>query len=340
MHWRATEPAGKRDCNLPDRDRVGHWAWDAILLAPAFDSETMEAHITLVDGTHMAVHDGLTFGRVAGNDVVLEDSKVSRRHARLVLEGGVAEIEDLGSSNGTMLNGRRIARRVLRDGDELRIGTSLVKFHEGPVPGAAAAPAPVDRPRPEPAAEPVAAEPVAPATPEPATAGSDAADDVDLFGDEDDLFDGAADEELPAPPPGVTRVALPPLEKPPEQAPPARQPEPVAPKKPQPTTPPPASPRASAPPPASDRMVEFADEVVELRSSSSSSASSSKVAPSADNTELQAQSRVLQFSNTAKPGGRLADDIGQMNAGARWLVYALAGAGMVGLVWGVMQFMR
>ena len=84
-------------------------------------------------------------------------------------------------------------------------------------------------------------------------------------------------------------------------------------------------------------MVEFADEVVELRSSRPPSGSSTPAAAPAENAEMQQQSRILQFAKTAKPGGKLADDIGQMNVGARWLVYAFAGAGTVGLIWGVMQ---
>ena len=279
----------------------------------------------------------------------------------------MTEIEDLSSSNGTMLNGRRVSRRVLRDGDELRIGTSVVIFRDGPV-GVVSEPASVEPPR----SEVVPAAPVVPAS---ETSGGDKADDVDLFGEEDDLFDGAADEELPAPPPGVTRVTLPPLDKSPDESAPIGQSEPARPASappaavppasprasapppsappaavppasprasaPPPSAPPaavpPASPRASAPPPAADRMVEFADEVVELRSSRPPTGSSTPAAAPAENAEMQQQSRILQFAKTAKPGGKLADDIGQMNVGARWLVYAFAGAGTVGLIWGVMQ---
>ncbi|GAB4149956.1 MAG: hypothetical protein Fur0037_18350 [Planctomycetota bacterium] len=72
----------------------------------------------------------MTIGRAADCDLVVADSKVSRRHARLIVEAGVAEIEDLGSSNGTLLNGHRVRRRVLRPGDRLGIGTVEFRYVE------------------------------------------------------------------------------------------------------------------------------------------------------------------------------------------------------------------
>lgn len=68
-------------------------------------------------------------GREPRNDVVIPDPEVSRRHARLVLRGGSYAIEDLGSTNGTLVNGDLIAGlRILRHGDVIELGehTSLV----------------------------------------------------------------------------------------------------------------------------------------------------------------------------------------------------------------------
>ena len=50
----------------------------------------------------------LTFGRRAGNDVVLGDEKVSGQHATLTLEDGQWVLRDLDSTNGTLMDGRRI----------------------------------------------------------------------------------------------------------------------------------------------------------------------------------------------------------------------------------------
>ena len=58
---------------------------------------------------------------------------VSRRHARVVIEGSTASVEDLGSKNGTFLRGRRIqARERLADGDAIRLGAVAVVFRAPP----------------------------------------------------------------------------------------------------------------------------------------------------------------------------------------------------------------
>ena len=54
---------------------------------------------------------------------------MSRRHARIVISHGKVKLEDLGSKNGTLLNGKRIARsRPLSDGDEIQIGPKTMVF--------------------------------------------------------------------------------------------------------------------------------------------------------------------------------------------------------------------
>ena len=70
-------------------------------------------------------------GREPINDVVLPDPEVSRRHARLVLRQGRYHIEDLSSTNGTYINGRRIAALTpLTDGDVIDFGETIrVVFH-------------------------------------------------------------------------------------------------------------------------------------------------------------------------------------------------------------------
>src|ERR687892_267511 len=76
----------------------------------------------------------LTLGR-EDTDVVLDDPGVSRRHAALRLEGDGVVVEDLGSSNGTFVNGRRIDGPVeIGEGDDVRRGATEIG-----VRGAAAA---------------------------------------------------------------------------------------------------------------------------------------------------------------------------------------------------------
>jgi DNA-binding winged helix-turn-helix (wHTH) protein len=62
-------------------------------------------------------------GRVKEAAAWIESASVSRKHARILVSEGKARLEDLGSKNGTFLNGRRIASPVaLADGDEMRLG--------------------------------------------------------------------------------------------------------------------------------------------------------------------------------------------------------------------------
>lgn len=73
--------------------------------------------------TYLIGREGLVIGRASECDVVLADSMVSRRHARLWLDGQLLKVEDLGSRNGIMVNGERVARLRLDEGDELVVGT-------------------------------------------------------------------------------------------------------------------------------------------------------------------------------------------------------------------------
>jgi pSer/pThr/pTyr-binding forkhead associated (FHA) protein len=61
--------------------------------------------------------------------VWLDSGSVSRRHAKIVVDGTTAWLEDLGSKNGTVVNGQRVSARVkLSDGDEVRFGAVLMRF--------------------------------------------------------------------------------------------------------------------------------------------------------------------------------------------------------------------
>jgi pSer/pThr/pTyr-binding forkhead associated (FHA) protein len=64
------------------------------------------------------------------NDLRLQDDTVSRRHCRVwwSADGGWYMVEDLGSSNGTRLNGQRISSSQLQDGDVLQIGKQTLEF--------------------------------------------------------------------------------------------------------------------------------------------------------------------------------------------------------------------
>lgn len=76
---------------------------------------------------------GLSIGRIASNDLVLPSPEVSRQHARIALAGDRARLEDLGSTNGTWVEGRRIAGTVdLAPGTRFSIGSFAFHYQRGP----------------------------------------------------------------------------------------------------------------------------------------------------------------------------------------------------------------
>ncbi len=71
----------------------------------------------------------LTIGRRSGCGLVLAGPEVSRDHARVIEMDGGYVLEDMGSTNGTFINGERIERARVRPGDEIRIGTTTLTIH-------------------------------------------------------------------------------------------------------------------------------------------------------------------------------------------------------------------
>lgn len=76
--------------------------------------------------------DRITIGRHAHNDIVIEHRAVSGEHAAITLMLDDAFIEDLGSTNGTFINGMRIARRRLEDRDQILVAKFNIEFIAGP----------------------------------------------------------------------------------------------------------------------------------------------------------------------------------------------------------------
>ena len=73
--------------------------------------------------------EAVTIGRVDGADVILQDSEVSRQHARISWKVLEFVIEDLASSNGTFVNGERItAPHMLKPGDSIQVGLTTLRF--------------------------------------------------------------------------------------------------------------------------------------------------------------------------------------------------------------------
>ena len=117
----------------------------------------MSFRLTSPDGDHVfELRRGasLTVGRALTSDVPLLDPTVSRRHASLVVDDSGIELNDLGSSNGTFVNGQRVQESAVNPGDSIQIGPiSFVVQIDGvpadedihaPVVAAAPAPDPED----------------------------------------------------------------------------------------------------------------------------------------------------------------------------------------------------
>ncbi len=80
-------------------------------------------------GTTYTISEGTsTLGRSPDADIHIEASDVSRRHLRIDRSGARVEITDLGSTNGTRVNGDVVQRATLRNGDEILVGTQALRF--------------------------------------------------------------------------------------------------------------------------------------------------------------------------------------------------------------------
>jgi len=99
----------------------------------------MAAVVRGVLGPHengnFALDGDLTFGRDPANQVAIDDFSVSRRHCMIARDGDRYVIRDLGSHNGTFVNGSAVEERILENGDRIAIGASVFEFssaHKAP----------------------------------------------------------------------------------------------------------------------------------------------------------------------------------------------------------------
>ncbi|HVT08071.1 MAG TPA: FHA domain-containing protein, partial [Polyangia bacterium] len=73
-------------------------------------------------------HREIIIGRSSDLDMVLVEDMVSRKHAKITTDDHVVTIQDLGSTNGTFVNGEKVRKAELKDGDRILIGTSIIKM--------------------------------------------------------------------------------------------------------------------------------------------------------------------------------------------------------------------
>jgi Protein of unknown function (DUF3662)/FHA domain len=111
-------------------------------IRPGARSARATAWLTAADGTRVALTaaDTLTIGRQSDCDIVVNDTNVSRHHAEIRVEDGTAVLVDLGSLNGTRVNGKGVPPKstvALSPNDEIWVGTGRITFsveREGAAP--------------------------------------------------------------------------------------------------------------------------------------------------------------------------------------------------------------
>jgi hypothetical protein len=94
-----------------------------------------KGRLTITTGPHAGeeyhlTKDLTTIGKMQGNDIVLNrDDSTSKRHAGIKIDDMRYELADFGSTNGTFVNGRKINKQFLRDGDRIKLGETEMAFH-------------------------------------------------------------------------------------------------------------------------------------------------------------------------------------------------------------------
>lgn len=121
-----TDPAAPE---RTDDDRPPSIEHTAVFVVPTIETSQAVLREIRPDGTSRSLVVGgrpLTIGRAPDNGLVLADSRASRHHARLYGRRGALVLTDLGSTNGSWVNDRRIDEMALGEGDQIRIGNTVL----------------------------------------------------------------------------------------------------------------------------------------------------------------------------------------------------------------------
>jgi hypothetical protein len=94
---------------------------------PVAPRARLRVHDPAGDIREVDIGAGLTLGRAVDNDLVLRDERVSRHHGRIAGRRGTLVYTDLGSTNGSEVNGHRVTEVVLGAGDHIRLGSSTLE---------------------------------------------------------------------------------------------------------------------------------------------------------------------------------------------------------------------
>ena len=131
LHDSASDPRYVRTVH-----RFGYRFVCSVTEAPAtpasFDAGA-HMYVKIVDRQFRLSEGPSVIGRADDAAIRLDSGGVSRHHARIVVSGDEARVEDLGSKNGTFVDGKPVTEtRLLKDGDEIRVGAVTLTFHVTP----------------------------------------------------------------------------------------------------------------------------------------------------------------------------------------------------------------
>jgi Protein of unknown function (DUF3662)/FHA domain len=135
IQTRVVQPPREPEPQRDDRDLVGRTMVQSVAERVAEPLQErarsrVQTALLVLDGNRVVVGPaGVTLGRSRQCDIVLDDPNVSRQHAEIRPRGDSWVLTDLGSTNGSLLNGRQIdGPEVVKPGDEIELGASVMKF--------------------------------------------------------------------------------------------------------------------------------------------------------------------------------------------------------------------
>ncbi|HPQ38915.1 MAG TPA: FHA domain-containing protein [bacterium] len=137
LREKAQQPPPVVEESVDETDLFGSVSQSNLTTTVAADIEipqtaTSPARLVVIEGSDAGLEIPMEIPRLVigrrGADVNLNDRLVSRRHAAIEAGGGRYLLKDLGSTNGTFLNGQPAGMEFLKHGDEIQIGSTLIRF--------------------------------------------------------------------------------------------------------------------------------------------------------------------------------------------------------------------
>jgi len=121
----------QRDQRREERDVERSIVGEKIDFTPHISPQLVVVESPIVPvGVVFPLEGWITVGRASSSDIVLDEQFVSSTHARLVPRGQFYYVEDLGSTNGTFVNEKRVTEAQLRLDSQLRIGETTFRYEE------------------------------------------------------------------------------------------------------------------------------------------------------------------------------------------------------------------